>query len=82
MVNLLRDTGRLSEALELAGQRAQYTRHAGLGPWNQLAAWRNEPGAIPGTALLADSTTMTGHRQREAHVAAATGQGSGCGPLW
>ena len=35
--NLLRDMGRLREALDLTSQMAQYTRRAGLGPWNQLA---------------------------------------------
>ena len=34
--NLLRDTGRLREALDLADQTAEYSRRAGLGPWNQL----------------------------------------------
>jgi hypothetical protein len=33
---LLRDTGRLGEALEAAGQMAEHTRRAGLGPWTQL----------------------------------------------
>ena len=42
LVNLLRDAGRLGEALDLAGQKAGYTRQAGLGPWTQLAR--------PGTA--------------------------------
>ena len=37
LVNLLRDAGRLGEALEVAGQKADYTRRAGLGPWTQLA---------------------------------------------
>ena len=37
LVILLRDTGRLGEALDLAGQQAGYTRQAGLGPWTQLA---------------------------------------------
>jgi tetratricopeptide (TPR) repeat protein len=36
LVNLLRDAGRLGEALDLAGQQAAYTRRAGLGPWTQL----------------------------------------------
>jgi tetratricopeptide (TPR) repeat protein len=36
LVNLLRDAGRLAEALDLAGQKAAYTRRAGLGPWTQL----------------------------------------------
>jgi len=35
--NLLITTGRLREALDLASQTAQYSRRAGLGPWNQLA---------------------------------------------
>ena len=38
LVYLLLDVGRLSEALDLANQRAEYTRQAGLGPWSQLAA--------------------------------------------
>jgi tetratricopeptide (TPR) repeat protein len=33
---LLRETGRLGEALDLAGQKVKYTRQAGLGPWTQL----------------------------------------------
>jgi hypothetical protein len=36
LINLLRDGGRLAEALEAAGQKADYTRQAGLGPWTQL----------------------------------------------
>src|SRR5450755_1968339 len=36
LVNLLRDAGRLREALDLAGQMAGYTARAGLGPWTQL----------------------------------------------
>ena len=28
--------GRLTEALTLAGEKAEYTRRAGLGPWTQL----------------------------------------------
>ena len=34
---LLRNAGRLREAVDLADQKAQYTRRAGLGPWTQLA---------------------------------------------
>jgi hypothetical protein len=37
LANLLRDAGRLREALDLIGQKTGYTRQAGLGPWNQLA---------------------------------------------
>ena len=33
---LLRVAGRLDEALQVAGQAADYTRRAGLGPWTQL----------------------------------------------
>jgi tetratricopeptide (TPR) repeat protein len=42
LINLLRHTGRLREALDLTGQQADYTRRAGLGPWSQLAdqGWR------------------------------------------
>jgi hypothetical protein len=36
LVNLLRDAGRLGEALDMAGQKAAYTGQAGLGPWSQL----------------------------------------------
>jgi hypothetical protein len=36
LVNLLRDGGRLGEALEVARQKTDYTRRAGLGPWTQL----------------------------------------------
>lgn len=35
--NLLMNTGRLREALDLAAQTAQYTQRAGLGPRNQLS---------------------------------------------
>jgi tetratricopeptide (TPR) repeat protein len=35
--NLLMNAGRLREALDMAGQTAQYNRRAGLGPWTQLA---------------------------------------------
>jgi hypothetical protein len=38
LVYLCRDSGRLAEALHLAGQMADYTRRAGLGPWTQLTA--------------------------------------------
>ena len=37
LANLLRDVSRLPEALDLANQAAQYSRQAGLRPWNQLA---------------------------------------------
>ena len=37
LVNLLEDAGRLAEALAVAGQKAEYTRRAGLGPWTQLS---------------------------------------------
>ncbi len=42
MVDLCRGSGRLAEALDLAGRKAGYTRQAGLGPWTQLAdeVWR------------------------------------------
>jgi tetratricopeptide (TPR) repeat protein len=36
LINLLRDSGRLAEALELADTMADHTREAGLGPWTQL----------------------------------------------
>jgi tetratricopeptide (TPR) repeat protein len=36
LVNLLQDAGRLAEALTVAGQKVEYTRRAGLGPWTQL----------------------------------------------
>ena len=36
LINLLRDAGRLREALDLTGQVAEYSRRAGLGPWSQL----------------------------------------------
>jgi hypothetical protein len=36
LVNLLRDAGRLGEALEVAGQKTGYAGQAGLGPWTQL----------------------------------------------
>ncbi|MCE7985852.1 MAG: CHAT domain-containing protein, partial [Caldilinea sp. CFX5] len=37
LLNLLRATGRLNEALTVAEAKADYTRQAGLGPWTQLA---------------------------------------------
>lgn len=37
LFNLLLGMGRLGEALNLATEKAEYTRGAGLGPWNQLA---------------------------------------------
>jgi hypothetical protein len=37
LMDLCRDSGRLAEALALAGRKAGYTRQAGLGPWTQLA---------------------------------------------
>ena len=37
LANLLSVTGRLREALDLTGQKASYTRQAGLGSWTQLA---------------------------------------------
>lgn len=37
LLNLLRAGGRLEEALRVAGEKAGYTRRAGLGPWTQLA---------------------------------------------
>lgn len=36
LLDLLHSTGRLTEALELADEKAEYTRRAGLGPWTQL----------------------------------------------
>ena len=36
LVTLLRDAGRLAAALAAAGQAADYTQQAGLGPWTQL----------------------------------------------
>jgi tetratricopeptide (TPR) repeat protein len=37
LLDLYRSTGRLAEALEMAKQKADYTRQADLGPWTQLA---------------------------------------------
>ena len=37
LIDLCRDGGRLAEALDLAGQMADYTRQAGLGPWTRRA---------------------------------------------
>ena len=36
LFNLLRQTSRFAEALRLAEEKADYTHHAGLGPWTQL----------------------------------------------
>ena len=36
LATLLWQTGRLEAALHLAGQKSDYTRRAGLGPWSQL----------------------------------------------
>ena len=47
LINLLRDRGGLREALDLAGQMAEYTRRAGLGPWTQLAD-QGSSAAYPG----------------------------------
>jgi tetratricopeptide (TPR) repeat protein len=38
LMYLCLDSGRLDEALDLAGRKAGYTRQAGLGPWTQLSA--------------------------------------------
>jgi tetratricopeptide (TPR) repeat protein len=38
LVNLLRETGRLRQALALTDEQEGYTRQAGFGPWTQLAA--------------------------------------------
>jgi tetratricopeptide (TPR) repeat protein len=42
LVILLRDTGRLNEALIMVERKARHTRQAGMGPWTQLAdqVWR------------------------------------------
>ena len=37
LVILLRDAGRLAEALAVTGQKAEFTGRAGLGPWTRLA---------------------------------------------
>jgi len=37
LIDLLRSTGRLHEALGLVEEKKGYTRQAGLGPWTQLA---------------------------------------------
>jgi hypothetical protein len=36
LINLLRNAGRLAEALDLADTKAELTHRAGLGPWTQL----------------------------------------------
>ena len=36
LINNYTRAGRLTEALTLAGEMADYTRRAGLGPWTQL----------------------------------------------
>ena len=36
LIDLYQDSGRLDEALALAGTAAEYTRRAGYGPWTQL----------------------------------------------
>jgi tetratricopeptide (TPR) repeat protein len=36
LANLLTVTGRLGEALEVAGHKAEYTEQGGLGPWTRL----------------------------------------------
>ena len=38
LMYLCRDSGRLTEALDLAGRAIGYTRQAGFGPWTQLAS--------------------------------------------
>ena len=37
LINLLLNSGRLREALDLADRKAEHTRQAALGPWSQLA---------------------------------------------
>jgi tetratricopeptide (TPR) repeat protein len=37
LLNQCMDSGRLAEALTLCGQKAGYTRQAGLGPWTELS---------------------------------------------
>jgi hypothetical protein len=37
LVNLLMAAGRLTEALAVSGQKSEYTRRAGLGPWTRIA---------------------------------------------
>ena len=37
LINLLRDAGRLAEALAEADRKAEFTGQAGLGPWTRLA---------------------------------------------
>ncbi|MER7281587.1 CHAT domain-containing protein [Dactylosporangium sp. NPDC000244] len=37
LVNLLRDSGRLQEALELADRKVEIAERAGLGPWTRLS---------------------------------------------
>jgi tetratricopeptide (TPR) repeat protein len=65
LADLCRDTGRLTEALALAEQKAAYTRQAGLGPWNQLAdeVWRLQVLARMGQAshVLAEVTRLRSH---------------------
>jgi len=64
LMNLLLDAGRLAEALELAGQKAGYTRRAGLGPWTQLSdqARRLQILALMGEheQVLAETETLRG----------------------
>ena len=36
LIDLLRNTGRVREALDLTDRKVEYTRLAGLGPWTQL----------------------------------------------
>jgi tetratricopeptide (TPR) repeat protein len=43
LANLLRNRGRLREALDLADQVAGYTRQAEMGPWTQLGAKAMRP---------------------------------------
>jgi tetratricopeptide (TPR) repeat protein len=78
LLDLCRNTGRLAEALDAAGQKAGYTRQAGLGPWDQLAdeVWRLQVLASMGRAdQVLDEVTRL--RTRMATLPATRGAAGG-----
>ena len=69
LIDNYRRAGRLTEALTLAGEKAEYTRRAGLGPWTQLQDER---------IRLADPQPARPRRPgpRRSHTAAAADGGT------
>ena len=71
LVNLLRDQGRLRDALTLADQEIEHTRQAGLGAWTQLS---DQGRRLQILSLLGDHdqvlTDLPGLRARMAELSA------------